>query len=49
LASTRSDDVPAITYLSVVPLVQSIDVAIDAAPGILHPFAEPHFHTANSR
>jgi hypothetical protein len=49
LASTRSDNVPAITYLSVVPLLQSIDMVIDAEPGILHPTAEPHFHAAHKR
>jgi len=49
LASTRSDNVPAITYMSVVPLLQSIDQAIDAEPGILHPAAEPHFRAAHSR
>jgi len=41
--------VPAITYMSVVPLLQSIDQAIDAEPGILHPAAEPHFRAAHSR
>jgi len=42
LAATRNDNLPAITYLSVVPLVQSINLAIDAAPGVLHPVVEPH-------
>jgi hypothetical protein len=42
---TRDDSVPAITYLSVVPLLQSIEIAIEAAPGILHPHVEPHFRT----
>jgi len=34
-----------------VPLLQSIDQAIDAEPGILHPAAEPHFaqRTADDR
>lgn len=45
LRPTRNDTVPAITYLSVVPLVQSIDFAINAAPGVLHHTVEPHFHT----
>lgn len=49
LASTRSDNVPAITYLSVVPLVQAIELAIDAPPGILHPAVEPHFRAARSQ
>lgn len=46
LTPTRTDNVPAITYLSVVPLVQSIDLAISAEPGLLHPIVEPHFRAA---
>jgi hypothetical protein len=46
LLPTRDDSVPAITYLSVVPLLQSIITAIDAPAGIMHPAVAPHFRTA---
>jgi 4-hydroxy-tetrahydrodipicolinate reductase len=41
--ATRDDEVPVVTYLSVVPLLQSIRTTIDAEPGILHSQVEPHF------
>jgi 4-hydroxy-tetrahydrodipicolinate reductase len=43
LEATRDDTVPVVTYLSVVPLLQSIRMAIDADPGILQAHVEPHF------
>lgn len=45
LLPTRDDNVPAITYLSVVPLLQSIGPTIDAPTGILHTTVDPHFRT----
>jgi len=43
VSSTRDDNVPPITYLSVVPLLQSIDPVIKAQPGLLFPSATPHW------
>ncbi|MGA5545345.1 hypothetical protein ACPCIR_26185 [Mycobacterium sp. NPDC051198] len=46
LRPTRDDTVPAITYLSVVPLLQSIELTVNAAPGLLHPRVAPHFRAS---
>jgi 4-hydroxy-tetrahydrodipicolinate reductase len=46
LEDTRRDNVPTITYLSVVPLLQSIEHAINAEPGILHPNVAPHWRAS---
>jgi hypothetical protein len=43
LEPARNDNIPVVTYLSVVPLLQSILTTIDAEPGILHARVEPHF------
>jgi len=43
LEAVRNDDIPVITYLSVVPLLQAIATTIDAAPGIMQADVTPHF------
>jgi 4-hydroxy-tetrahydrodipicolinate reductase len=45
LEATRDDNIPVVTYLSVVPLLQSVRTTIDAEPGILHAHVEPHFRS----
>jgi hypothetical protein len=49
LEAVRNDDIPVITYLSVVPLLQAIAMTIDGAPGILQATVTPHFRAQPSR
>lgn len=49
LEAVRNDDIPVITYLSVVPLLQAIATTIDAAPGILQATVTPHFRAQPGR